>query len=367
MRRAKRREAVDVQFALHQENVDSIERVIAATDTRDVDAIVAALSNYGSIPRRQPLEPFLVLRDPQCARSLFTAHLRMPASGRNWLSVSAALLGMLAQREMDPASACAWVAAEVPSMAEDVAIGAATMLLRWGRPDEAVELMRLHCIDGDMWRLRIETLASRDPDEKACCLSRMRTEFARQGGMSTANLLVAEMHGATSDEKRDKLLRHLVVDHGATPFDLPAVSSLPPRGEGPRRLFVVRAFSDERELPAWTSMIVVALDEDEATHWAKVFVPTAVDLTLDELWTVDSPLSGLCLPYGPAGAYHRDVGADWTGLSTWQDLFQAVPPLEHLLPLLLLGELPRLGPPESLAPPPLFAAMMKTGRFELVR
>lgn len=363
-RRRRIRAAIDAYAVSYQQSVGLIVDVMAATDARDAGRIATALSSYQSAGRyQQPLEPLLLLRDPSCARPLFEAQLQLPREHRNWVGTASALMALLEEREMDPASVCEWVAAEVPSMAEDVVIGAAVMLLRWERPAEASELASRYCFDGDLWRLRIETLAAQEPDEKARCLERMRTAFARDGGMSSVNLLVAEMHCAASVEKRDKLLRHLVFDHRATPFDLPHVLNMPRRGAGPRRLYVARACGQDPQLPSWTWMLVVARDDVEATRWANVFVPSPTTLTVDELWLVDSTVSGLCLPWGPR--LSQNHAADWTGLSGLRRLFETDNLYKsHLFSLKGTEHgIPELGPPESFTLPPLYEAMMDTGRF----
>lgn len=364
------RKALERQDARSRRKLGSVERLASAVDERDVDAIVAALSSHHATHGTQnpSVEPLLVLRDPSCATTLLHALLRLPTVTRSWPGFAATLMTVLEHRQMAPAAVCALVEAELPAHTWSAEMGAATALLRWGRYKEASSLARAYCDERSLRFLVLETLAEQDADAKNDRLFEVRTEFMRQGAKNPFELLIAEAHCTADPDKRDKLLRHLVVDYRATSFDTPQIQSMPREGSGPFRLFLVLADAHRRELPQIVSMAVISESEEDAKRWARIFVPSATSMEVVEVMTVDAPTSGLCLPWGPVASHHQDERLpieDWTGLATLRRLQETNMPFPDILAFARTG----VGPPNAQSPrpsytPPVYQTMLETGYFE---
>lgn len=366
--KAKWRRAVPQQEETSRQKGALIEGIVAAVDEGDVakleELLVSVQTQFKGSDTS--IVPMLVLRDPKSAILLFNVFFHLPANhGGDLVTIVTTLLE---HRHMEAAAVCATVAERRPAepwLVQDAAFCAAIWLLRQNRVRDAVDIAGTHLVgEGAFGHALIETLAEDDTERRAARLEEVRTDFAREGCMHPAFLLAAEAHCAPSEEQRDKLLRHLVVEHRATPFEVPAILNMPREGVGPFRLFLVLARGGS-SAPA-TSMTVVAATEEDAIRWAQVFVD-APQVEAIELMKVDAPRSGLCLPWPTKGTYY-DVRAsfnDWTGLgkmrrlaetrNLYADLYRSVEG-DDAAPYPKPAPVPHM--------PPLFEAMLRTGRFD---
>lgn len=348
----------------------AVENAVENGDTGDAGKLEELLGSLQTGFKNTSVAPMLLLRDPKSAIVLFEVFLRTPA--KHAAGLAAIITTLLEHGHQQAAAVCATVAercAAQPSLVQDVAFYASIWLLRQRRSRDAQEIAETYLMgEGVVGRALIETLAEDnaegDAERRAARLEEARTDFAREGCKHTVLLLAAEAYCAPNEERRNKLLRHLVMEHRATPYEVPALLNVPREGDGPFRLFLVLARGGAN--PPATSMSVVAETEEDAARWARVFVD-AQEVEAIELMKVDAPRSGLCMPWPTKSSYY-DIRApfdDWTGLGEMRRLAET-PNLFADLSRAVEGSDPERYPkPAPVAyMPPLFEAMLRTGHFD---